>query len=200
MIRGDLCIHIKINNRKIMSYHYKNSRTSTSNDEPVYLTRFVCTFVLPEVLRPIYGTQALVEQIKRVGGLETDKLPETVEQAYRFHKRRFLGSVVETNVDLEMEFDVNVNDSNVMYPFDVLRAWQKLGYDPNTGAMTIKRDYVGQLLLELHDKLGNVLRRWFFRTIFPIVPTSGKELNYLEEAIYVPTMTFAVENYDDITN
>jgi len=183
-----------------MAYHFKDSRTSTSLDEPVYLTKFVATFILPPSLRERYGTELLTEQIKRIGGLETNKMPEAVEQMYRFHKRRFAGSVVETNVDLEMEFEANVDENLRIYPYNILEDWSKLVYDPNTGFQTIKREYAGQVIIDLHDKVGNILRKWYFKTIFPVVGLTAMELNYGEESIYVPSITYAAENFEDLTN
>lgn len=182
-----------------MSYHFKNSRTSVNKDEPVFLTKFIATFVLPEALRQQYGSEVMTEQIKRVGGLTTDKLPEPVEQAYRFHKRRFIGSVVETNVDVEMEFEVNQDENNVMYPYNILRDWVRIGYDSNTGFQGLKRDYSGSSTIEQHDKVGNVLRRYYFPIYFPITPPNEMELAYLDEAIYSLTITFAGENHEDIS-
>lgn len=182
-----------------MSYHYKNSRTSTSKDEPLYLTKFIATFVLPEALRQKYGAEILTEQIKRIGGLSTDKLPEPVEQAYRFHKRRFIGSVVETNVDIETEFEVNQDENNALYPYNIMRDWSRLGYDPNNGFQGIKRDYCGSATIEQHDKAGNVLRQYYFPIFFPITPPNQMDLEYQNEALYSLSMTFAGENYSDIS-
>lgn len=181
-----------------MTYHFKNSRASVRQDEPVYLTKFITTWVLPAPLQAKYGGEVVMEQIKKVGGLSTDKLPETVEQFYRFHKRRFAGSVVETNIDLEMTFEVNVDENNVMYPYNIFKDWMRLIYDPHTGFQSLKRDYTGSLTVEIHNKVGDVLKNTYFPLIFPITPANPFELEYNNEAIYELAMTFAGENPTDL--
>lgn len=181
-----------------MSFHFKQSKVSLSLDEPVFLTKFQATFVLPEALRSRYGTELVTEQLIRVGGLVTDKLPDAVEQVFKFHKRRFIGSVVETNVDVEMDFEVNVNkETRAMYPYDVFRDWVKLGYDSNTGFMGLKEDYVGSCTVVLINKIGSVLREWIFPIFFPITPPNDMGLESNNEANYVLSMTFAGENQTD---
>lgn len=181
-----------------MAYHFNNSRASVNKDEPVYLTKYITSWVLPEPLRAKYGTEIISEQLLKIGGLTADKLPEVVEQAYRFHKRRYAGSVVETNIDLEMTFEVNVDDQLVMYPYNVMKDWCKLIYDPMTGYQTVKKDYAGSLQIQVHDKLGRVLRSVYFPIIFPMTPINQWDLAYNEEAIYQMTLSFAAENQTDL--
>ena len=181
-----------------MTYHFNNSRASVNKDEPVHLTKFIATFVLPPPLREKYGAELLTEQIKKVGGLTLDKLPETVEQLYRFHKRRFAGTVVETNVDLETSFEVNIDEQLVMYPYNIMKDWAKLIYDPHTGFQALKKDYTGSLTLEVHNKVGDVIRNMYFPIIFPITPPNQWDLEYANEAIYEMSITFAAENPTDL--
>lgn len=180
-------------------YHFKNSRASTKLDEPVYLTKFYTIWVLPPALRAKYGNTAVIdEQLKKIGGLNADKLPESISQAYRFHKRRFAGSVVETNIDLDMNFEVNVDENGLVYPYNMFKDWCKLIYDPNTGNQSIKKDYVGQCTIQIHDKLGKVLREVYFPIVFPIEPPNAWDLDFTNEAHYEMGMKFAAENQTDL--
>ena len=179
-------------------YHFKNSRASTKLDEPVYLTKFVTTWILPLALRGKYGATIIDEQLKKIGGLACDKLPENISQAYRFHKRRFAGSVVETNIDIDMEFEVNVDENKLMYPYNIFKDWCKLIYDPNTGNQSFKKDYVGAVTIEVHDKKGFVLRSYYFPLLFPITPPNNMDLEYENEAHYKMNITFAGENQTDL--
>lgn len=183
-----------------MSYHFKQSKVSNSLDEPVYLTLFRQTIVLPPPLRETFGTELVHEQIKRIGGLTFDKLPETVEQMYKTHKRRFMGVVTDTNVDIEIEYEVNVDPQGRMYPYNVMTAWSKLLYDPNTGFQSIKRDYVGSMTIEVFTKDGQVIRRSFVPIMFPITPPNEMELAHADEAIYTMSVTYAAENFTDEIN
>lgn len=179
-------------------YHFNNSRASTNKHEPVYTTKWVSTFVLPPPLQPIYGAILLSEQIKKVGGLSLDKLPSSEnEQFYRFHKRRYAGSVVDTTIDLDMTFEVNVDENLIMYPYNILKAWSRLIYDPQTGFQTLKKDYTGSLTLEVHNKVGAVLRTMYFPMIFLSKPVKDWSLEYNTENIYECDCSFAAENAVD---
>lgn len=180
-------------------YHFKNSRASTKLDEPVWLTKFFTTWILPDALRSKYGNVAVIdEQLKKINGLNADKLPETISQAYRFHKRRYAGSVVETNIDLDMLFEVNVDENGLVYPYNIFKDWCKLIYDPNTGNMSIKKDYVGQITIQIHTKAGKVLREVYIPIIFPIDPPNAWDLEFANEAHYELSMKFAAENQTDL--
>lgn len=181
-----------------MTYHFNNSRASINKDEPVYLTKFITTWIMPPPLQPKYGGEVVNEQIKKVGGLDLDKLPEAIEQFYRFHKRRYAGSVIETNIDLELAFEVNVDENNIIYPYNIFKDWSRLIYDPQTGFQSLKRDYTGSLTVEVHNKVGDVLRQVYFPIIFPITNMNAWDLEYNNEAIYELGITFAGENPTDL--
>lgn len=178
-------------------YHFSDSKTSTSLDEPVYTTKFVSTFILPPALRNTYGTQLMSEQLLKVGGLECDKMLNPTEQFYRFHKRRFAGSITDTNIDVTTSFEVNVSKGNIMYPYNVIKEWLYLIYDPQTGFQGLKRDYVGSWNLEIHTKAGEVLRKIYFPIFFPIKPITAMNLDYTAEGHYKMDMTWAGENWTD---
>lgn len=180
-------------------YHYKNSRISQSNDEPVYQSLWLATFILPEPIRAVHDASLLQEQLVNVSGLDTDKMPDTVEQKYRFSSRRFAGAVVNTAIDLSMTFETNVNANNQMVPYNILRDWSRLIYDPATAAHGLKRDYVGKLTLELHDKAGQVLRKWHFPEIWVSSALNAMDLDYTNESIHQISINFAADYYDDIT-
>ena len=180
-------------------YHYTNSRTSQSNDEPVFQSLWLATFVLPEAIRAVHDASLLQDQLINVSGLATDKLPELVEQKYRHISRRFGGTVVQTFVDVAMTFEANVNQQNQIIPYNIIRDWSKLIYNPATGAQGLKRDYVGKLTLELHDKAGQVVRKWHFPEIWPSTALNEMSLDYTSESIYQPTINFAADYYEDIT-
>jgi hypothetical protein len=182
-------------------YHYSGSKTSLSLDEPLHLTKFMTTWILPPALQPIYGTQLTIsDQLKSVGELSLDKLPELVEQMFRGTKRKFVGTVAEdTTVEMEMTFNVNVTKEGVPYPLDVMRDWCKLAYDVQTGLQLLKRDYVGQLTIEVHDKVGTLIRKVFFPVLLPATPPSNFEgLDYNEQKEYEMTITFVGENQTDL--
>lgn len=167
-------------------YHYSGSRVNTSLDEPLYLTKFKANIVLPAVLAKKYGSSnLLLEQMLKIDGLDVDKLPGMQEQKYRFTSRQFMGTIVDTKVAITMDFEVNVNpETLVPYPYDLLRDWGKIAYDPNTGNQSLKKDYAGSAQIIVQDKIGQTIRAYDIKTMWMITQLPAWSLNYTTEAIY----------------
>ena len=181
-------------------YHFSGSRVNTSLDEPLYLTKYHCSIVLPEVLQKKYGSpDLLLEQMLKIDGLDLDKMPGTVSQKYRYNDRTFLGTIVDTKVQLSFDFEVNVNpDTLVPYPYDLLRDWCRLCYDPNTGLATLKKDYAGSCTIDITNKIGQLIRHVDVGIFFPVSQLPAWNLNFTTEAIYkIAGMKFQAELVKD---
>jgi hypothetical protein len=180
--------------------HYTNSRISVNNWDPVYLNLFTVILELPLPLQQKYPEPYVyLEQIKKVSGLETDKISGVgAEQNFKFASRRFAKSKPDnTVVDLEIEFEVNVSDDGLMYPYNVFRDWSKLIYDAETGNQSKKKNYVGSMVIRLHDKEYNVLKRWNFPTVFISEQLPSFDLDYSTEEVFVMPVKFAADFWRD---
>jgi hypothetical protein len=64
----------------------------------------------------------VLENVIKVGGLETDKVPDVVTQTYRGAKRSYAAGFIEdTFVDITLDFEVNLNDANSAYVYKTLK-------------------------------------------------------------------------------
>ena len=185
-----------------MAYsHYKNSKSSMSNWEPIFLNSFEVTLTPPTGIDPGQGSggqSLLLEQVKKITGLEVDKNPGTVEQYYKFAKRRYAGARPETTtVDFTVDFEVNLNDVNSMFTFKTLRQWSDVIYNPNTGSMGLKKDYVGSALVTMFNKNGDIYRKLRFPAVWPSAPITPMELDYQSTEIYIISLQLAADYWDD---
>lgn len=182
--------------------HYKNSKAGMNNYEPVYLNLFEVTIVPPTGIDPGAGQNGqnlLMEQVLKVSGLELDKNPGVVEQHYKFAKRRYAGSKPETTtMDVVIDFEVNLNDANSMYTYKTLRQWNDIIYNPMTGAMGLKRDYVGSGLITMFNRAGDIFRRVRIPAWFPMTALPPMELDYQSTEVYQLSITFAVDYWEDV--
>jgi len=163
--------------------HYRNSKASMNKFEPVYNAQFEVTLQPP----PAVADWSLVmEQVLKVGGVEVNKLPAVVEQKYKSAKRSFAGGMVDdTTVDVTLDFEVNLNDSNSMYVYKSLRRWCDLIYDPLTGKMGLKREYTGgPMIINYFNKNGDIFRRLTFPVCFPTTPITAIESDYSNNEVY----------------
>ena len=175
--------------------HYQNSLFGINKYEPVYLNQFEVLITPPG---PVLGGQILVQQVTNLTGLEVDKTPAPIQQRYKFAVRNYAGAKPDqTYFDLVLSFTVNLNDANSMYVFKTLRQWTDLIYNPLTGAMGVKANYTGTMVISIFNKQGDVFRRITCKDCFPTTPLTVMELDYQAIDIYNVTMTWAVDYWDD---
>lgn len=175
--------------------HYQNSLFGINKYEPVYLNQFEVLITPPAA---VLGGPILVEQVTSISGLGVDKTPAATQQKYKFAVRNYAGAKPEQTVfDLTVNFTVNLNDANSMYVFKTLRQWTDLIYNPLTGAMGLKRDYTGTIVISVFNKQGDVFRRITCRDCFPISPIGAMELDYTGTELYDISLQWAVDYWDD---
>jgi hypothetical protein len=183
--------------------HYTSSKASINKFEPVYLNQFEVTITPPTAVVPPQGNPGngniLLEHVTRVSGLQVDQNPGEITQQFKFAKRYYSGAAPSTTgLDVTIDFEVNLDDNNSMYVFRILRQWSDLIYNPLTGAMGVKANYTGNILINVFNKEGDVYRRINLRDCFPMTPITDMALNYTQMSIYKLTLQWAVDYFDDV--
>lgn len=166
--------------------HYRASRVSMEMYEPVYLNLFTVEFQLPAGLSYMSegDKNLLLEGVRKIDGLDTNKMPGPVTQRYKFADRSFAASGTEsTFIDLKLDFEINVRGSATgnpeMYTLKILRAWDDLIWDPLTGRQGLKVNYVApSMTITMHDKANQPFWQWICYNVFPTAPISTPALNY----------------------
>ena len=184
--------------------HYSSSKATVNKFEPVFLNQFEVSITPPTGITIPVGNPGsaniLLEQVTRISGLQVDQNPGEITQQYKFAKRYYSGAApLRTGLDVEIEFEINLNDDNSMYAFKALRQWSDLIYNPLTGAMGIKQDYTGTIVISIFNKNGNVFRRITCKDCFPLKAIDPMELDYLNgTTLYEIDMTWAVDYWEDL--
>ena len=180
-------------NRNLPRYH--NSQAAVQNWEPVFLNQFDIVITPPAAITGNgYFTDLLVEQVKNISGLPEITPTGTIEQKYLWAKRTFSKPVPDdTTAELEIEFEINLNSSNQMYTYDMLRAWADLSFDYSVGYHGLKRQYVGEITVLVHNKVRRVFRQFNFKPVYMTNPMNNMELDYLSDGIYVLKATFKAD-------
>ena len=163
--------------------HYRNSRAAMNKFEPVYLSQFEIQLTPP----PAVAAWTLVmENVLKVTGVDINKLPGVVEQRYKSAKRSFAGGMNDATVaDVQIEFEVNLDDANSMYVYKALRQWTDLIYDPLTGRMGLKKDYTGgPMIINYFNKNGDIFRQVKFPVCFPTTPLPVIDSDFSSNDIY----------------
>ena len=183
--------------------HYTSSKASVNKYEPVFLNQFEVTITPPTAIPVPMGMPGdgniMLEQVLRVAGLQVDQNPGEIFQQFKFAKRYYSGAApIRTGLDCEIEFEINLDKNQSMYAFKVLRQWSDLIYNPLTGAMGMKKDYTGNILINVFNKYGDVFRKIKLRDCYPMTPITEMPLNYTQMAIYRIMITWAVDYFEDV--
>lgn len=173
--------------------HYTQSRASSQRFEPIQPNLFELT-----VFSPLGDDTGLIlQQVKSIGGLNAlNPVVETVGQKYKFADRSFAGMPTQTFVDLPVNFTLNLNDANENYIYNTFRNWYKLIYDPLTGEMGLKKDYVGSMILVQYNRAGDIYRKITFKDVFPTGTIDFvDEMNYETVDPVELTMTYRCDHW-----
>jgi hypothetical protein len=156
--------------------HYTQSRASSQKYEPIQPNLFEVTLFTP------LGddTGLLLEHVKTISGLDSlNPSVDAVTQKYKFADRSFAGMPTQTYADITLNFTLNLNEANENYIYNQMRNWYKLTYDPLTGEMGLKRDYVGSMIVVQYNRAGDIFRKITLKDVFPSGQlTFADELNY----------------------
>lgn len=182
--------------------HYKNSLSSLNSWEPLYMNLFTAQLTPPADLNTDFTLE--IEQLKSIGGISTESVADKVKQIYKGAIRSYAGGLGTQPgaIELSLEFEVNLNDTNSAFIYKKLRKWCDLVWNPLTGGMTLKKTYKApQLIVSVHNKVGDVYRKYVFYDIFPVTALPNFDLNYADGGqIYtISGFNLICDYWDDIS-
>ena len=173
--------------------HYTQARASSQRYEPVQPNLFEVT-----VFSPLGDDTGLIlEQVKTIGGLNNlNPAVDAIGQKYKFADRSFASMPGQTFMDLTVNFSLNLNEANENYIYNTFRNWYKLIYDPLTGEMGLKKDYVGSMIIVQYNRAGDIFRKITCKDVFPTgQPDFVDELSYETPDAVDLTMTYRCDHW-----
>jgi hypothetical protein len=184
--------------------HFTNSTAGVKLYEPVYLNQFEVLVTPPASVTlantRFRGEGILTQQVKSISGLAVDIQPGGVSsQFYKFAERRYAGGApADTSFALNIQFEVNLNEQNSMIVYKIMRQWADLIYNPLTGAMGIKKDYVGSIVVSIFNKQGDVFRRISLNNCFLTANINPMNLDYnAGENLYTLETSWKADYWQD---
>lgn len=151
--------------------HFLQTRTGRDLYEPVFNNLFEVSYQVPDLVTQQYpdindpqaGTGLLLlENTTSISFGGIMQTLNTVKQNFKYSSRAFTGLPSDTTVQLDVEFNINHNEENSILVYNVMRAWYDLSWNSQTGLMHLKRNQVGRITANHHDKEGGILRRLIF--------------------------------------
>ena len=134
----------------------------TKPQEQVYTKIFEITFLLPTILQAQGRDPVLLLQQATNVDITTSDLTRDLgsqQQRFKFSTREYLLTPTETDGEVSIKFNVNVNQQLNMEVFTTLKAWYDLLWNSQNGTMNYKSDLIGTIIVNQHDKKGFVIRR-----------------------------------------
>jgi hypothetical protein len=177
--------------------HFDNSTAATNYYEPIFLNQFEVIINLPSVIQ---GTNdaLLVEHVTDITGLPELTGVATVDQYYKFARRTFASGVPKkTDAQLKVNFEVNLNESNDAYVYNMMRAWGDLTFDPLNGRQGLKKDYIGSIKVVLFNKAQEIFREFNFNPAYLYDTLTVMDLGYKKDGLYKLTANFQCDSYKE---
>ncbi len=143
-----------------------NNTNAMSLNDAATGERFVVQIIPP---KGIVVPGMLSEEIVAINGLETMlRVPETIKQPAVGHERIFKASwIPDSSIPFNLVMNLNFSGKlgNEMEIYNMWMGWANRIYNKTTGATSLKRDYVGTVIIEQHNKAGYVWRRTELSTV-----------------------------------
>ena len=136
-----------------------------------------------------------VQSVSGLGALN----PEvgTVEQKYKFSTRTYAAMPEATTADIGITFSMNLNDSNQMYLYKLLKDWYTKVYDPATGEVGLKQDYIGKVIIVQHNRSGDIFRKITLEDAYITGAIEMGELDYSSTDLDPITVTFRTDTWTE---
>jgi len=134
----------------------------TKPQEVVYTNLFEITFLLPVILQAQGRDPVLLLQQATKAAIGATDLTRNIahkQQYFKFTTREYLTTPENTDGEITIPFNVNVNEQLNMEVFTTLKAWYDLLWNSQNGSLHYKADLIGTIIVNHHDKKGFVLRR-----------------------------------------
>lgn len=194
--------------------HFRLSQASMQSFEPVYKNLFEVRITPPAAVRtgtPWENTQLILDNVVSVSGLGgIEKIPPVVTQRYKGAFRSYAGALPETTfADIQISFELNLDNANSAYVYNALKSWTDLVYNPLTGELGLKSEYAGTsddptlMTVLVYNKKGVVIKQITFRQVFPTTAliTPFDTLSYAtgSEISKIDNFTFRADYWDNIT-
>ena len=184
--------------------HYKNSHAAINKWEVVNPSLFEVTILPPEFPAGSDDstTTLMLEHVRSIGGLDgLNPSVGTAVQKFKQAERHYAGGPESTHLELAVTFSLNLNDANENYIYTTLRKWCDMIYNPANGAMGLKKQYCGRMVIVEYNRDGSICRKITCSDCFPTGQMTGMGDRSYDDpnAANELSMTFMVDLWDEQT-
>lgn len=183
--------------------HFKNVTTADSKEEPVYSNLFEINFKFPALNKDKKEYEAATLNVMMLNAtnisLDLTKPLGVAKQYFKYSGRQFLTTMKDNSIidDLKINFNLNVSDNNVMTTWNLLKKWYDNAWNSQTGELHYKKNNIGQITANIHDREGVVIRRVQYMNV-QLKALSSMEFKWETETILSVDATFIADYFVDM--
>ena len=139
--------------------HFTQLQSTNVNYEAVYGGLFEITFILPTLLQEEGRDPLMLLENANSVNLPLTPAIGVSQQRFKFSTRNYMNLPDQTSVDVDINFNINQDENGAVFVGNSLRAWYDKVWNSQNGTTMYKRDIVGTIIVDHHDKKGFVIRR-----------------------------------------
>lgn len=183
--------------------HINNVDAGHNRYDPMMGSVFQIDFTVPAALSTYVNedyVRLLTQQVTDVSGL--DALQKTVQAG----SQKFLGvdvsflntSLDNTYADITVNLNLNLKDTTDAYVLRIFKLWSKLNYDLQSGARTLKMDYVAPTMTIYEaNRNGFIWRKATFKDVLLTGVTGLETLDYTSNEARKLQCVFRSDYWDE---
>jgi hypothetical protein len=176
--------------------HFTQIQSHRDKWEPVYTNLFEITFTLPSALSTRSNT-LLLENATSIS-LPTQPAVSPHTQKFKFSTRKFVGHPTSTSMEnITIKFNMNQDDKKSVFVWNTLKAWYDLVWNNETGETQYKKNIVGEITVNQHDRKGEIIRRVTMYNV-QILSVGEQQLAWESDGIATVDGTFMCDYWQDL--
>ena len=140
--------------------------TNNQNHDPLWKGLFEVTIDFPASIGA--STQDVKLMLENSTSINLPVTPEldVQTQQFKYLKRYFLGFPTDTGVpDLSLKFNLNQDEQNRVYVWNLLKKWYDLAWNSQTGETGLTRELIGSIIVNCHNKRGQIYRKVIYKNV-----------------------------------
>lgn len=176
--------------------HFTKIQTSNRLFEGVYNNLFEISWILPTILQA--QNRDVILMLENATSIDMSSITPDIEyktQKFKYSDRFQLDTTTKTVIDLSVDFNVNQGDAGDVFIYNTLKAWYELVWNSQTGSAFYKKDVLGTLIVNWHDKKGFVHTRNTFHNCAILGISDYGTLNFTETSILEKITAKFVSDY-----
>lgn len=178
--------------------HFTIIDTAKGNFEPIYKNLYEVSIVIPTALQSLHpdATHFLLENTTSAKFPTYPEL-EIKEQRFKYSTRAFLGMPTKTHAEFDIKFNLNQNDAFQVFCFRIIKDWYDLGWNNEDGSLHYKRNMLGTITIDAHDREGHIIRRVVYNQCQMQGFTGWEDMDWSSSDLQEMTVKWVSDYYQD---